>query len=115
MKVESSFASQLYASARRMAPAEQQIAAPGRDPVARESFADALEATMAELSTRLGTGEAAARQAVAGQAADQAAAGQGDVQSVVEALTQAELALETAVTVRDKVVEAYQEILRMPI
>lgn len=38
-----------------------------------------------------------------------------DAQSVVEALSQAELALQTAVTIRDRVVSAYQEILRMPI
>ncbi|GGY43857.1 flagellar hook-basal body complex protein FliE [Parvularcula lutaonensis] len=38
-----------------------------------------------------------------------------DAQSVVEALSQAELALQTAITVRDRVVAAYQEILRMPI
>ena len=31
------------------------------------------------------------------------------------ALAQTELAVETAVTVRNKVVEAYQEILRMPV
>jgi flagellar hook-basal body complex protein FliE len=37
-----------------------------------------------------------------------------DTQSVVEAFSQAELALQTAVTVRDRVVSAYQEILRMP-
>ena len=41
--------------------------------------------------------------------------GDADPHSLVQALTQAELAVETAVTVRDKVVEAYQEILRMPI
>lgn len=44
-----------------------------------------------------------------------AMAGKADPQSLVEAIAQAELAVETAVTVRDKVVEAYQEILRMPI
>ena len=38
-----------------------------------------------------------------------------DPHSLVQALAQTELAVETAVTVRDKVVEAYQEILRMPI
>ena len=43
------------------------------------------------------------------------ASGQLDTQSVVEALSQAELALQTAVTVRDRVVSAYQDILRMPI
>lgn len=42
-------------------------------------------------------------------------AGKADPHSVVEALTAAELALETAVSVRDKAVEAYQEILRMPV
>lgn len=41
--------------------------------------------------------------------------GAADAHSVVEALAATELAVETAVTVRDKVVEAYQEILRMPV
>jgi flagellar hook-basal body complex protein FliE len=34
---------------------------------------------------------------------------------VVTAVTNAEVALETAVAVRDKVIAAYQEIIRMPI
>ena len=38
-----------------------------------------------------------------------------DAHSVVEAIAAAELAVETAVTVRDKVVEAYQELIRMQI
>jgi flagellar hook-basal body complex protein FliE len=38
-----------------------------------------------------------------------------DPHALVEALAQTELAVETAVTVRNKVVEAYQEILRMPV
>lgn len=38
-----------------------------------------------------------------------------DPHALVQALAQTELAVETAVTVRDKVVEAYQEILRMPV
>jgi len=41
--------------------------------------------------------------------------GGADAHSVVEALAATELAVETAVTVRNKVVEAYQEILRMPV
>lgn len=41
--------------------------------------------------------------------------GEGSAQAVVEAMAQAELALQTAVTIRDRVVEAYQEILRMPV
>ena len=41
--------------------------------------------------------------------------GSADPHSVVEALAAAELAVQTAVTVRDKVVEAYQELIRMPV
>jgi flagellar hook-basal body complex protein FliE len=41
--------------------------------------------------------------------------GGADAQAVVEALAVTELAVQTAVSVRDKVVEAYQEILRMPV
>jgi len=38
-----------------------------------------------------------------------------DPHALVQALAQTELAVETAVTLRNKVVEAYQEILRMPV
>ncbi|MEJ6396356.1 flagellar hook-basal body complex protein FliE [Yoonia sp. 208BN28-4] len=38
-----------------------------------------------------------------------------DPHTLVQALAQTELAVQTAVTVRDRVVEAYQEILRMPV
>ncbi|MGB3455009.1 MAG: flagellar hook-basal body complex protein FliE [Litorimonas sp.] len=48
-------------------------------------------------------------------ATSQYATGATDAQAVVEALANAEMALETAVTVRNRVVEAYQELLRMPI
>lgn len=42
-------------------------------------------------------------------------AGNADPHALVSALAQTELAIEAAVTVRDRVVEAYQEILRMPV
>ncbi len=41
--------------------------------------------------------------------------GGADPQAVVEALAATEIAVQAAVTVRDRVVEAYQEILRMPV
>lgn len=62
---------------------------------AYESFAETLRAS-----------ETAALQTVAGQ---------GDPHVFVQTLAQTELAVETAVTIRNKVVEAYQEILRMPV
>ncbi|MEC8631390.1 MAG: flagellar hook-basal body complex protein FliE [Pseudomonadota bacterium] len=51
-----------------------------------------------------------------GERAAQASLTNGaDPQALVQALAQTELAVETAVTIRNKVVEAYQEILRMPV
>jgi len=49
------------------------------------------------------------------QAAMDTAVSGADPHAMVEALANAEMVLETAVTVRDKVVEAYQELLRMPV
>ena len=55
----------------------------------------------------------------AGHAADaggvRALSGQGGVSDVVLAVSRAELALQTAVAVRDRVVSAYQDVMRMPI
>jgi len=47
--------------------------------------------------------------------AQKAMTGDADPHALVEALANTRLAVETAVTVRDRVVEAYQEILRMPV
>lgn len=49
------------------------------------------------------------------QAAMNTAVSGADPHAMVEALANAELVLDAAVTVRDKVVEAYQELLRMPV
>lgn len=48
-------------------------------------------------------------------AAAQGAAGKGDLVQIVNSVTQAELTLETVVAVRDRVISAYQDIMRMPI
>jgi flagellar hook-basal body complex protein FliE len=45
----------------------------------------------------------------------QAAAGKGDLVDVVTAITESEAALETLVAVRDRMIAAYEEIMRMPI
>lgn len=44
-----------------------------------------------------------------------AISGKADVTDVVTAVANAEIALQSVVAVRDKVIEAYQEIMRMPI
>lgn len=43
------------------------------------------------------------------------AGGKADVVDVVTAVAETELALETMVSVRDRVIAAYEEIMRMPI
>ena len=48
-------------------------------------------------------------------AAVPAATQDSELADVIIALTNAEITLETVVAVRDKVVEAYQQIIRMPI
>jgi len=45
----------------------------------------------------------------------QSIAGKAELTDVVTAVTSAELTLQTVVAVRDRVISAYQEILRMPI
>jgi len=49
------------------------------------------------------------------QMAQQAIAGKADVRDVVAAVNNAELTLQTVVAVRDKVIGAYSDILKMPI
>ena len=55
----------------------------------------------------------------AGHAADLASAravtGAGNVTEVVTAISKAELALQATVAIRDRVISAYQEVMRMPI
>ena len=74
--------------------------------IAGQTASDALRQTASDFAQTLAEGEAAAQAAMTGKA---------DPHALVHALAQTELAVETAVTVRDKVVEAYQEILRMPV
>ena len=98
MKVEQILANQLYGTAK------QADAGPRLEDAA--GFADALEKALGEMRATVERGERAAIEAMSGE---------GDLQTVVEALTATEMALETAVVMRDRVVEAYQEILRMPV
>lgn len=97
MDVRSLFAAQKYAASR-----------PALDPaagVAAERPANFASAAQGFVET-LRQGEKTAMAAMAGDA---------DPHALVEALAQSELAVETVVAVRNKVVEAYQEILRMPV
>ncbi len=71
-----------------------------------EGMAQGLRSTFQDFATTLKQSEQMSQAAMTGQA---------DPHALVQALAQTELAVETAVIVRNKVVEAYQEILRMPV
>ena len=94
MDVRTSFAAQSYAQARTAAAPEPGSASQGFAKLA-ESFSDVMNSH-----------ETVARAAMTGGA---------DPHALVQALASSQMAVETVATVRDKVVEAYQEILRMPI
>ena len=47
--------------------------------------------------------------------ATQAIMGEGSLTEVVTAISRAELALQSATAIRDRVVQAYQDIMKMPI
>ena len=49
------------------------------------------------------------------KASAEAVTGKADLTDVVEAVTNAELTLQTVVAVRDRMLNAYQEIMRLPI
>lgn len=49
------------------------------------------------------------------QASLSAATGKADLTTVTEAVNNAEVAVQTVVAIRDRVVSAYQDIMRMPI
>ncbi|MEL7486318.1 MAG: flagellar hook-basal body complex protein FliE [Pseudomonadota bacterium] len=69
-------------------------------------FSALVRNAVAETSQSLKAGEAAAASVAAGEAS---------LVDVVTAISAAEVTLETAVAVRNRVIEAYQEIMRMPI
>ncbi len=86
--------------------------------LAARAYSAAKPATQPEKNTNpvaQAAGEFAKIVADGEQTAKAALTGGADPHALVQALAQTELAVETAVTVRNKVVEAYQEILRMPV
>ena len=87
----------------------RQGASPGmepRDKTQGTSFTEVLQDAAANTVESLKAGEHQALKAVTGTA---------NVDEVVVAVANAELALQTVVSIRDRVIRAYEEIMRMPI
>lgn len=95
MDVKSLFAAQSYAALK-----------PATEPNPREAIAENFAKITDDFADTLKATEATAIKSMYGNA---------DPHALVEALSQSQLAVETVVTMRNRVVEAYQEILRMPI
>ena len=74
-------------------------------PRPREDFANLVKSA---IDGAIETGKEGERKSLS------AVTGQGDLNKVVTAVAEAELTLQTVVAVRDKVLEAYREIIRMP-
>ena len=96
MDIRSVTAAQNYAAAK---PVTEPLPGTGRENSTLVDLASDFASTLYE-------GEKIAMQSMTGDA---------NPHALVQALAQTELAVEAAVTVRNKVVEAYQEILRMPV
>lgn len=96
MDIRTSLATQSYTQARSAAAPEPQA----------ESGEEMLGRLVGSFAETMQHGEETARAAMTGNA---------DPHALVQALASSQLAVETVATVRDKVVEAYQEILRMPV
>ena len=81
-------------------------AKPATEPDAAQGAAAAARGFMGDFASTLAQTEQTAKASMIGGA---------DPHALVTALAQTELVVETAVAVRNRVVEAYQEILRMPV
>lgn len=106
MTIAASAAAQAYATAAQQATPLTK-ATPVSAPATPEAgFGDLLKEAMESVMT---TGKAADETALA------QAAGKADMIDVVTAVTETELAVQTMVSVRDRMISAYQEVMRMPI
>jgi len=69
------------------------------------SFGDMLRSAAGNVIDTISQGEQASLQAVTGT---------GDLTKVTAAVNNAEIAVQTVVAIRDRVIAAYQDIMRMP-
>lgn len=79
-------------------------------PMVSDGAAPSFGATLQQM-----IGDAVAQGHAADQQARAAIMGTGDVTQAVTSLARAELVLQSATAIRDRVVSAYQQIMQMPI
>lgn len=108
MDMKAVSAIQKFTDARSTAAISSYVQArPATEPTPEEpSIAETAGKVVLDFAQTLAQSEETAKESMIGDA---------DPHALVQALAQTELAVEAAVSVRNKVVEAYQEILRMPV
>ena len=94
-----------YSAAKRNAAAAPAVPDPTQGAGRDSSFSSMVKGTLEQSVANMRQGEEMSIQAIAGKA---------DLRDVVVAVANAEVTLETVVSVRDKVVNAYNEIMKMP-
>ena len=94
------------ATAQTAALTDQAASAAGPQGAAGGSFADVLKNVMGDTVQATKTAETQMQAGLQGKT---------DLVNVVTAVSSAEASLETMMAVRDQVISAYQEIMRMPI
>ena len=104
MTITASAAANAYAAAAQAANPSQ--ATPVKTNPQDMGFGDALKDAMDSV---MQAGQKADTQAMTH------ATGKADIVDVVTAVAETELAVQTLVSVRDRVISAYQEVMRMPI
>jgi flagellar hook-basal body complex protein FliE len=89
-------------------PAVRPVAAKPQSekPTAAQSFMDAVAEAAHRAAATVEAGETAAMGGIAGTM---------DSHQVVAAMSKAELTIQATIAIRDKMVQAYQEIMRMPV
>ena len=83
-------------------------------PVGPKKDAGSAQAGFGDSLTRL-VDTAEASSAAANSAVEQMLEGKGDIHDAMIALQRAELTLQLTVQMRNKLVQAYQDIMRMPV
>ena len=95
-----------YAKIARIADPTGGLAKLGNDPQGGPSFGSLVKQAIGQVVEQGRKSDAQTQALIAGKA---------NVVDVVTAVTETEVAVEAMVAVRDKVIQAYEEIMRMPI
>jgi flagellar hook-basal body complex protein FliE len=103
-----------FAAAANAYSAVQKLMGQAANPLQQDAKAAAQGGDFASLLSST-VGDVLASGGEADQKTMQMVSGNANVVDVVTAISETEIALETLVTVRDKVISAYEEIMRMPI